>query len=387
MPTPRVLLAITVYNGRAFVPRAIRSAMRLSREAAEVDVLILDDCSPEPGWSEELAGLCRETGAGHYRSPRNLGIVRNVNLGLRRALAGGYDHVVIANSDVIFPVDMVTQLLRVAGSDPAIGSVTAWSNNASVYSLPNDDPDRHLADQETVDWLSATLTSEFGDGAIDVPAGISFCILIPTPVLRGVGLMDPVLGRGYCEETDWTLRSRARGHRVVLAPSVFVYHAGRGSTTGEGLLPPGLTTIPAHEAIVSHRYPLFRSQLTAYLASDIPDTASRHARARIIREAARRWGYGIDVSWLRRTRGDGRMVRCLVEPHGRRPLITAEYLGFHLDIHPLGEDPGTAIRSFLGCDPRHVNLYDPGPVGRTLVSAFEGRDSVITEVVGYPARV
>jgi GT2 family glycosyltransferase len=383
----RVLLAITVYNGRAFVPRAIRSAMRLSRDAADVDVLVLDDCSPEPGWSEELETLCRDLGAGYYRSPRNLGIVRNVNLGLRRALAGDYDHVIVSNSDVIYPADMVTQLLRVVATDPEIGSVTAWSNNVSAYSLPNDDPDRHLADQETVDWLTAALTEEFGVGAIDIPAGISFCVLIPTSVLRRVGLMDPVFGRGYCEETDWSLRSRGRGYRVVLAPSVFVYHAGRGSTTAEGMLPPGMTTVPAHEAIVNFRYPLFRSQVTAYLASDIPDTASRFARARIIRTAARRWGYGIDVAWLRRTRGDGRMVRCLVEPHGRRPLITAECMGFHIDIDPLGAPPGAAIRTFLGCDPRHINLYDPGPVAQLLVRDFEGSGSVVNEVVGYPARV
>jgi hypothetical protein len=134
------------------------------------------------------------------------------------------------------------------------------------------------------------------------------------------------------------------------------------------------------------RYPLFLTQLNAYLASDIPDTASRHARARIIREAARRWGFGIVVSWLRRTAAEGRMVRCLVQPHGRRPLITAEFQGFEIDIEPLGEDPGTAIRTFLGCEPRHVNLYDHGPVARGLAREFES-GSAVNEVVGYPTRV
>jgi hypothetical protein len=174
---------------------------------------------------------------------------------------------------------------------------------------------------------------------------------------------------------------------VVLAPSVFVYHSGRGSTTAEGMLPPGLTTVPAHEAIVALRYPLFRTQLTAYLASDIPDTASGHARTRIIRDAARRWGYGIDVSWMRRSRVEGRMVRCLVQPHGRRPPITAEFEGFKIDVGPLGEDPGTAIRTFFGCDPRHVNLYDPGPLARSLARDFAGTETTVNEVVGYPARV
>ena len=45
---PRVLHVITVYNGRAFVPRAIESALRIDQSVADIDVLILDDASPEP---------------------------------------------------------------------------------------------------------------------------------------------------------------------------------------------------------------------------------------------------------------------------------------------------------------------------------------------------
>lgn len=100
---PRVLHVITVYNGRSFVPAAIKSAVEMDQAHALIDVLVLDDASPEPGWSEELSRICDEFGALYYCSPRNLGIPRNVSLGLLTAIKKNYDYVTINNSDVIFP--------------------------------------------------------------------------------------------------------------------------------------------------------------------------------------------------------------------------------------------------------------------------------------------
>ena len=40
---------------------------------ADPDVLILDDKSPDPGWSEELEKICEEEGALYYCTPRNSG--------------------------------------------------------------------------------------------------------------------------------------------------------------------------------------------------------------------------------------------------------------------------------------------------------------------------
>ena len=134
---PRVLLAITVYNGRAFVPRCLTSAKGLETPSADVDVLVLDDCSPEPGFSELIAEQCKRQGIYYYRTPRNLGIVRNVNMGLLAAVEKGYDYVIISNSDVIYSKQTVEMLLAASRSSPRIGSVTAWSNNVSIFSIPN----------------------------------------------------------------------------------------------------------------------------------------------------------------------------------------------------------------------------------------------------------
>ena len=263
----RVLLAITVFNGEGHVVPCLKSAARIMEQAdPTLDVLVLDDCSPAPGFSERLETLCAELGFRYYRSPRNLGIPRNVNLALLTCVREGYDLVVVANSDVLFPINLVPEMLGVC-ADPEVGSVTAWSNNVSAYSLRCTDPDRNLSEQGVVDWVSSSLAGNFSGSMIDIPAGISFCIMIKRSVIEDVGLMDPVYGRGYCEETDWTLRSQALGYRVVLAPGVFVYHAGGGSNVEAGLLTEGQTTVMANEAIIDLRYPQFRMQVDGFLAS------------------------------------------------------------------------------------------------------------------------
>ena len=101
MPT-RTLIAALVYGGAEFVPACIDSLAGLL-VPGEVDALVLDDCSPDAAWSDTIRVQCESVGVGYYRSPRNMGIPRNMNLALLHAASAGYDYVAITNSDVVFP--------------------------------------------------------------------------------------------------------------------------------------------------------------------------------------------------------------------------------------------------------------------------------------------
>lgn len=383
MSTPRVLLCVTAYNGRTIVPRALQSAMRIDTSRATVDVLLLDDCSPDLEFSEKVAALCSELGAQYYRSPVNLGIPRNVNLGLLAAVEHDYSHVMICNSDVIFPRNLVSAMLPIADVE-GVGSVTAWSNNVSIYSLENDDPDRLLADQEAVDEISAALELEFGTAAMDIPAGISFAIMFRTSVIRDVGIMDPVFGRGYCEELDWSLRSKNAGYRAVLAPGVFVYHSGRGSNLEAGLVSAGSSTVPANEAIIDLRYPQFRSQVAAFVSSDLLPNARRFGALGIMRNAARRDGYDLQVGWLPVGPACESRVTVLIDPDGAGSILSMRYKGFTLDIEITAEPLRDQLRGLFGVDPHRVTVTDGG---RAAVALTEGLGRENVNVTGYTTRV
>ncbi|MCU4185567.1 glycosyltransferase family 2 protein [Acidiferrimicrobium sp. IK] len=381
---PRVLLAITLYNGKDVVFQCLDSAARLSEQPG-VDALVLDDASPAPGWSERVEAACAERRIGYYRSPRNLGIPRNVNMGMLAAQRGGYDYVVICNSDIIMPANLIEQLVEVARTDPSIGSVTAFSNNVSVYSLPNTMPDRYLAEPGVADWVSASLAGEFGHAAIDIPAGISFCMLVPTKVMATVGLMDPVFGRGYCEETDWTQRSRAAGYRITLAPGVFAYHSGQGSTTDAGLLSHGHTTVPANERIIDLRYPMFRQQVEAFVYSGILQTLHRNAALRIIRDGARAYGYSLHLSWLHDLPGDSLVPRCILRPEAHGSDLLLEFRGFSAVVPLAGRSAPEAIVEEMGGPPANIDVFDRGSALGPLQAAFGA--AAVRDHYSYPERV
>jgi GT2 family glycosyltransferase len=358
---PKVLFCITVYNGKEFVPRAIKSAVEMNQSKADVSVLILDDASPEPGWSEELEKICGQLGAIYYRTPRNLGIPRNVNLGLLSCLKFDFDFVFINNSDVIFPKNLVNQMLK-AGNVPNVAATTAWSNNVSIYSLPNSDPDHHIANQDTVDWISETLAESYPETLLDIPAGISFCIMMSRAMVESVGLTDPCFGRGYCEETDWSLRALSRGHRMCLAPGAFVYHQGRGSNLSAGLVTMGATTVPKNEAIIDMRYPEFRKQVDRFIHSGKIQSLQKDAARKIVLKSIVEKGYVLELSDIQFDGGGKNEIVVSVSPSALRSAKVS-YKGFQATFEMGSGNLNSALVKEFGDIPKRIEIRDSLPPG------------------------
>jgi hypothetical protein len=299
-----------------------------------------------------------------------------MNLGMLRSVDSGYDAVILLNSDTILPANLIPALIRPLIEDDSISSTTAWSNNSSVYSIPNTDPD-HLAERPgIVDWISERVDEEFDGQAIPIPSGVGFCMALPTAKIKDVGLMDPVFGRGYSEEIDWCLRSHTMGFHSALAPSCFVYHAGSGITKVEGLVGDGDRLVHAHQAIIDQRYPLYTSQLIALSASSIIDGMRERGLNRIVITAAREHGYRLETSRLHQQPGDMETVRFRIDPDGAAPTIVAAYEGFEATF-AVGEGGVLpTVTSIVGKPPSEIRIFDRGPLSKQIEAEVGTADDI-----------
>ena len=196
----------------------------------EFELVVIDDASPEP----ELSAMLRaRAGDGEFtllEHSTNLGFVASANRGL--ALHPDRD-VVLLNSDTLVPPGWLDRLRRAAEGD-FVGTVTPFSNNATLASYPIP----FQANRLPAGWSAAELDQVFREAnagwSIDIPTAVGFCMYLRRDCLAETGPFDERhFGRGYGEETDYCMRARAAGWRHVLAADLFVFHRGEASFGGD----------------------------------------------------------------------------------------------------------------------------------------------------------
>lgn len=195
---------------------------------ANCRILAIDDATPGETLADRLPEPLRaDRRLEVVRNARNLGFVGTCNLGIRRAAPCD---VVLLNSDTRVARGWLDGLRRAAYSHPAIGTVTPWSNNGDICSLPRRAGAPRLPDGFALDEMAELVSAVSLRAYPDLPTCVGFCVYVKREVFDRVGLLDEArFGRGYGEENDFALRAEASGFRNVLDDATFVYHRGGAS--------------------------------------------------------------------------------------------------------------------------------------------------------------
>jgi GT2 family glycosyltransferase len=223
---------IPVYKGLTQTRRCLDSVLRCV-EVTPFEIVAVDDASPDADITRYLDALASEGRITLVRNGSNLGFVQSVNRGM--ALHADRD-VVLLNSDTEVANDWLDRLRRAANAYPDIGTVTPFSNNATICSYPFEGWTGGVPGTLGLAALDRLFASTNAGLTVDLPTAVGFCMCIRRACLDQVGLFDAQrFGRGYGEENDFCMRAAGAGWRNVLAGDVFVYHEGAVSFSGERL--------------------------------------------------------------------------------------------------------------------------------------------------------
>ena len=219
---PPVCLVVLAWNHWEVTERCLRSLLATDLTGAEV--LVVDNGSTDdtPRALREIAGIRV------LRLPENRGFVGGNNAGIEAASATC--DVVLLNNDLEFPKpDWLQRLRETANAATDIGVAgcrlvrpDGELLHAGTYTLPDTVWGQQIGSHE-VDL------GQFTDGDRSVEGVVFACAYLKRSLIEAIGLLSTDY-ESYFEDTDYCLRARKAGFRVVVCGAVTLLHQEHGST-------------------------------------------------------------------------------------------------------------------------------------------------------------
>jgi len=225
-------IIIPIYNAPDELSTCLASLHR--HTPPETEILLIDDASDDPLVQPVLHQWLGEAGPAWRLEVlgRNIGFVGTANHGMEMTQGD----VVLLNSDTVLTPGWLQGLHHCQASDASIATVTPWTNNGEIVSLPafcRSNPLPINLD-EVARIIAATGKADYPE----IPTAVGFCMAISRAAIIQLGVFDRELfGLGYGEENDFCMRARKAGWKNVLCDNVYVGHVGGSSFAPRGLGP------------------------------------------------------------------------------------------------------------------------------------------------------
>jgi GT2 family glycosyltransferase len=156
---------------------------------------------------------------------QNLGYAGNNNTGIQAALEMGPEWVFVLNEDTVLDAECLERLVAVAQADPKIGIL-----GPMVYHHNEPNVIQSAGGKMGADWSVWHLAqNELDQGQFPAPHDVDWisgcAILVRRAVIEQIGMLDQRFFY-YWEETEWCLRAREAGWRIVHVPQAKLWHKG-----------------------------------------------------------------------------------------------------------------------------------------------------------------
>ncbi|MBR9925671.1 MAG: glycosyltransferase [Gammaproteobacteria bacterium] len=257
-------VVMPVYSDAKVTKYAIDSVLSSIQDINDARLLIVNDCSPEEEVLELLETYRYNDKVKVSDNEKNLGFSGAVNRGI---MLSGDSDVLLFNSDAVISNSNSINFLREAAySHFKTATVTPFSNNAGICSVPLNGgfPLELSSANYIVGSYAKKLENTSGHFSVELPVGHGFCLYIRRSALEQLNVFDEIaFGLGYSEEIDFCLRARAAGFKNLLASNVFVGHIG-----GVSFKDNANDLRMENRKIIKARYPWYFNEIKEFMKSD-----------------------------------------------------------------------------------------------------------------------
>ncbi len=166
------------------------------------------------------------------RLNENLGFAGGNNTGIRYSLNKGADYVLLLNNDTVVSPSLIREMLRTMSTDNRIGIV---GGKIYFYKKPHILQEVGGAKYYPLLGVVRPIGREKPDkGQFDRDFEVDYasgcCTLVKREMMEEIGLLDEGFFH-YWEETDWNIRARKKGWKVICSSKAKVWHK-LSSTSG-----------------------------------------------------------------------------------------------------------------------------------------------------------
>lgn len=221
---PKVAIVILNWNGLRDTVECLESLKNITYPNYEV--IVVDNGSK----GEDVEVLRNKFGDYIHmiENDKNYGFAEGNNIGMRYALENSNpDYILLLNNDTVVDPGFLTELVKVAESDPLIGIV---GPKIRFYYEPN----RIQSAGGQINWWTGQLSligcTQIDRGQFDemreVDWVIGCALLVKSETIREIGLLYAGYF-AYLEETDWCARCGKAGYKVIYTPAARLWHKRR----------------------------------------------------------------------------------------------------------------------------------------------------------------
>ncbi len=270
-PTHPVAVILPVYSNVEMTKNCILAAIPSILTIPDARIIAINDDSPDKGMQDMLEQLATQWPDVFVvlRNEKNQGFVGTVNRGF--AYFPHHDAMLL-NSDVIVPKNWLGRLIDEAYSKANIGTVTPFSNNATLCSFPHFLEENVQPFNLDVDFIDAVFR-QVKLPCVEAPTGVGFCMYIRRSCLDEIGLLnEEKFGRGYGEENDLCQRALKAGWLNIISPNIYAYHEGGISFSSEKK-----SLIDNAMRVIDSLHPNYHADIQTFIKND-PVKSVRVAR-------------------------------------------------------------------------------------------------------------